>query len=34
MEKTNEVLKIFNLAKTFSNGKIAVDDLSLTIYKN
>lgn len=33
-EKNNEILKITGLCKTYSNGKKAVNNLNLTMYKD
>lgn len=34
MEKTNDILCIKNISKVYSNGKKAVDNLSMTMYKD
>ena len=34
LERNEESLSIFNLKKVYENGKVAVNDLSLKMYKN
>lgn len=34
LEKHNEVLKLTGLTKVYSNGKKAVNDLNITMYKD
>ncbi|CAI2381272.1 unnamed protein product [Moneuplotes crassus] len=34
LEATGDCMKVRHLKKVYSNGKVAVDDLSLTMYKN
>jgi len=34
LENSDECLKVNNLRKVYSTGKIAVKDLSITMYKN